>query len=202
MGFGVFLRYRSRDRTSIGPMLTEEAMLCATAFTTFACYNVWMNRKLYAASAQLDDEQRKRDLGAFFKSIHGTLNHLLLADGVWLSRFTGVAFTPRDKHGEVIAVRALSQVLYEDFEELKEQRSAMDERFQSWVATLTDDSLQREITYKTSAGSEQRNLLWHSLLHCLNHQTHHRGQITTLLTQLNVDVGDTDLIIMLREFVS
>ena len=76
------------------------------------------------------------------------------------------------------------------------------ERFQNWVATLTDDSLQREITYKTSAGSEQRNLLWHSLLHCLNHQTHHRGQITTLLTQLNVDVGDTDLIIMLREFVS
>ena len=53
-----------------------------------ARYNRWMNERLYALCAGLDDDERKRDRGAFFGSIHGTLNHLLWGDRMWLGRFT------------------------------------------------------------------------------------------------------------------
>lgn len=168
-------------------------------FLTLARYNEWMNRKLYAACETLSDEQRKRDLCAFFKSIHGTLNHILLADSVWLSRFAGDSPSLRREDGSVLAIRSLDQILYDDFQELAEQRSAMDQRLRSWVHEISDDALQHDIMYRTSTGTECAHPLWQGLLHCFNHQAHHRGQATTLLTQLGVDVGATDLIAMLRE---
>src|SRR5580658_284409 len=100
-----------------------------------ARYNRWMNEKLYGVASELTDEERKRDRGAFFKSIHGTLNHLLLADRVWMGRFTGVSL-----HGDSLGpngIRALDQELYADFDELRRERTKTDGELESWVSGLT-----------------------------------------------------------------
>lgn len=154
-------------------------------FPAMARYNRWMNQRLYACCATLSDEVRKRDSGCFFKSIHGTLNHLLLADRVWMGRFTGQAFP----------VRSLDQELYADFATLRAEREREDERIIEWVASLDPEVLAAELAYTSLARPEPRRYpLWFALTHFFNHQTHHRGQITTLLCQLGIDVGVTDLI--------
>jgi uncharacterized damage-inducible protein DinB len=154
-----------------------------------------MNDKLYAVAAALTDEARKRDCGAFFKSIHGTLNHLLLADRVWLGRFKGVTvangFMAR-------GIRSLDQELYVDFEELRRERALTDDEISMWVAGLTDERLAGPLVY-VRGGQRQEAKLWCAVAHLFNHQTHHRGQITTLLTQQGHDPGVTDLVAMLRE---
>ena len=60
-----------------------------TRYTMFAAYNAWANERLYDAAAQLSDADYRADRGAFFKSVHGTLNHLLIGDRIWMRRFTG-----------------------------------------------------------------------------------------------------------------
>jgi uncharacterized damage-inducible protein DinB len=161
-------------------MRSEEARLLAE-------YNAWMNGKLYAACATLSDEDRKRDRGAFFRSIHGTLNHVLLADSVWMGRFDGTPF----------AFNALDQELFASFDELRERRIEMDQRIERWARGLTDAALgarfefTSKITKRTHAPT-----LWRVVLHFFNHQTHHRGQLTTLLSQARVDYGVTDLFLM------
>jgi len=166
---------------------------------TLATYNRWMNQRLYEACRQLDDAERKCDRGAFFGSVHVTLNHLLLADRAWLARLSGDSerYASRDEAGEVIEVRSLGQVLYADFERLWTERQRTDMDLWDWVRQQTLETLQREIRYRNSEG-EQSHPAWWAALHAFNHQTHHRGQITTLLTQRGVAVGATDLIAMLR----
>jgi uncharacterized damage-inducible protein DinB len=151
---------------------------------TMARYNRWMNERLYESSARLADEQRKRDMGAFFKSVHGTLNHLLVADRVWLGRFTGAPFTPK----------GLDQELYADFGELRRERAKTDDAVDAWVATLTDERLRGELRYTSIVNPAPRTIaLATAVVHFFNHQTHHRGQLTTLLMQQGVDPGVTDL---------
>lgn len=155
-------------------------------------YNAWMNVRLYDACSQLSDAERKRDLGAYFKSIHGTLNHILLADRIWMGRF----------QGDLYSFKTLNDELYADFEALKRARSAEDERIAAWVKTLSNAELHRELSYVSKVNPRPRAYpLWFALSHFFNHQTHHRGQVTTLLTQLGVDPGVTDLI-WLPEFQS
>ena len=160
-----------------------------------ARYNRWMNDKLYGVTATLTDEARKRDCGAFFKSIHGTLNHILLADRVWLARFNGV---PATSGFIAPGIRSLDQELFADFDELRRERTATDEELSSWVARLTDERLAGPLVFVRS-GQKQETTLWWAVAHLFNHQTHHRGQITTLLTQQGHDPGGTDLFAMLRE---
>ena len=162
-------------------------------------YNRWMNDKLYATAAQLDDEARKRDVGAFFSSIHGTFNHLLLADRIWLARFEGAA-VPDGAMGPG-GIRSLDQELYADFDELRRERALTDDALSAWVAELTSERLAAPLVY-TRGGRAQSAPLWGSVAHLFNHQTHHRGQITTLLTQRGLDPGVTDLVAMLREEAS
>lgn len=171
-------------------------MLTPEWLGALARYNRWMNHKLYALSATLSDETRKRDLGAFFRSIHGTFNHILLADRVWLARFTGVA-VPDGFMGPG-GIRSLDQELYGDFEELRRERARTDDELSAWVAGLTDDKLAAPLVFRRR-GQQQEAPLWWSVAHLFNHQTHHRGQITTLLTQQGCDPGVTDLVAMLRE---
>jgi len=156
-----------------------------------ASYNRWMNERLYAVCAQLSDDERKRDCGAFFKSIHATLNHLLLADKIWLGRFLGEPF----------AATRLDTELHSDFTALTEDRAAEDRRIVAWADSLTEDILAGELHY---TGVVHRGIrkyeMWLVVAHFFNHQTHHRGQITTLLSQFGKDVGVTDLI-MLPEVV-
>jgi len=159
-------------------------------------YNRWMNDKLYGVAATLSDEERKRDRGAFFKSIHGTFNHLLVADRIWLGRFKGVPLTGQDLGPG--GIRALDQELYADFEELRQQRARTDDELSAWVAELTAERLAAPLVF-IRRGQPHASPLWGLVAHLFNHQTHHRGQITTLLNQFGRDPGVTDLFAMLRE---
>ena len=161
-----------------------------------ARYNRWMNEKLYECAATLSDEARKRDLGAFFKSIHGTFNHILVADRIWLARFKGEA-VPSGFIGPS-GVRSLDQELYADFDELRRQRALTDGELTAWISELTQERLSGPLVY-LRGGRRDEFPLWAAVAHLSNHQTHHRGQVTTLLTQQGRDPGVTDLSAMLRE---
>jgi uncharacterized damage-inducible protein DinB len=150
-----------------------------------ANYNRSMNERLYECCAGLSEEARKRNSGAFFKSIHGTLNHLLVGDRVWLGRFTGRLFTPR----------SLDQELYSDFTELRSERALTDAAIEAWAGSLTDPQLVNEFEYVSfTAKKSHRFPFWFVVTHFFNHQSHHRGQLTTLLSQQGIDPGVTDLI--------
>lgn len=161
-----------------------------------ARYNRWMNEKLYAVASSLGDAERKKDRGAFFGSIHGTLNHLLLADRVWLGRFTGLVPAGNDLGPG--GIRALDQELYADFDELRRERVKTDSALDAYVAALTDTVLAGPLRF-VRRGAPNELPLWHALAHLFNHQTHHRGQLTTLLMQAGQDPGVTDLVAMLRD---
>ena len=154
-------------------------------FQRLSQYNRWMNERLYQVCEAIPDSIRKEDRGAFFRSIHGTLNHLLLADKLWLSRFL---YQPFEFH-------SLDQELYTEFELLHQERQKTDQQIQDWVDSLTDEQLNSLFSF--TSFSQQRECvfpLWHVALHFFNHQTHHRGQITTLLTQSGYEPGVTDLL--------
>jgi uncharacterized damage-inducible protein DinB len=170
-------------------------------YRAMARYNAWMNERLYAVAATLGDGDRWRDLGAFFRSVHGTLNHLLLADRAWLWRFTGDAAIggSYDTQGRLIEVRALDQELYADFETLRRERARTDAAIVAWAAALTPERLAAPLRYRTTDGRACEHPLWWAASHFFNHQTHHRGQVTALLVQLGRDPGVTDLVALLRE---
>lgn len=159
-----------------------------------ARYNHWMNDKFYGLAATLSDEVRKRDEGAFFKSIHGTLNHLLLADRVWLARFTNV--TAADGFMGPGGILSLDQELYSKFEELRSERTLTDNELSTWISGLTQERLAAPLVYMRR-GQKQESPLWWAVAHLFNHQTHHRGQLSTLLKQQGCDPGVTDLFAML-----
>ena len=155
------------------------------AAQAMAEYNRWMNERLYECCARLPDRERKRDAGAFFKSIHGTLNHLLLGDKVWMGRFTGKPF----------AFTSLAQELHADFDELRAERASVDKAIIDWARALSDEDFSRELSYTSAVKPQPRRYpFWLAVAHFFNHQTHHRGQLTTLLSQLGIDPGVTDLI--------
>ena len=150
-----------------------------------ARYNLWMNTTVYDAAARLSDAERKRDLGAFFKSLHGTLNHILLGDRMWLGRFTG----------EIVRFPSLAHELCSDFGELRRERAKTDAAIDDYAAALTPERLAKPLVYRTFLNPRDVSFpLGFALMHFFNHQTHHRGQATTLLMQLGVDPGLTDLI--------
>lgn len=150
-----------------------------------AAYNQWMNQRLYAVCAGLTDAQRRQDQGAFFKSIHGTLNHLLLADKVWMGRFTGRPFQ----------VAALDQELHAGFDDLAQARRDTDAEIVRWAGSLTDECLAGTLSYTSLVSPQPRTYeYWLAVTHFFNHQTHHRGQLTTLLSQCGCEVGVTDLL--------
>jgi len=171
------------------------------SYRTLARYNTWFNARLYGAAATLTDEQRRRDVGAFFGSVHGTLNHLILADHLWMLRLDPSleAAVPRDADGNAMQPAALDTVLYDDFELLRLRRCQLDATIEQAVAALRPEDLDRDLCYSTTKGAPQRHPLWWMLTHLFNHQTHHRGQVTALLFQLGCDPGVTDLLAMMRE---
>ncbi|MDD9939225.1 MAG: DinB family protein [Myxococcales bacterium] len=167
-----------------------------------AKYNSWMNRKVLDACAQLDDSTRKRDLGAYFGSIHGTLNHVLLADRAWMMRFTGdeTRFAFRNDAGEPVRIRSLDQELHSDFDTLRRERERLDEAIELWVFGLDQPTIERTLRwYSMNRKREYEQPLWWAISHFFNHQTHHRGQLGTLLNQLGLDLGVTDLGLFIAE---
>ncbi len=148
----------------------------------FAQYNQQMTATVYRAAEQLSDTERKTDRGSFFGSIHATLNHILLVDRIWLGRIIG----------QPEAFAALDQELYSDFDRLSNAHQQMSQRIVDWAETLTDEQLSADFRYHDMAGKPWSCPLWVAVTQLYNHQTHHRGQLTTLLSQRDIEVGVTD----------
>lgn len=154
-------------------------------YITFAGYNEWANRRLYDAAARLSDADYRADRGVFFRSMHGTLNHLLATDRIWMQRFTG--------NGE--APDRLDAILHEDFAGLRAAREAEDRRIVAWIGGLDAERLAGSIRYRrVSSPEEFVQPLSPALDHWFNHQAHHRGQAHALLTGLGQAAPELDLL--------
>ena len=148
-----------------------------------AVYNRRANRRLYDACARLTDEERKRRRPAFFGSIHGTLNHIMVGDRIWLARFSG----------EEVPSTGLDAVLYEDFAELREAREREDARIEEFVAGMDEGFLCGTILYENNEGRGLEDPVDVLLPHFFNHETHHRGQIHDMLSATDVPPPVLDL---------
>jgi len=164
-------------------------MIDAAYVRHMARYNRWQNENLYGAADRLSDEERRRERGAFFGSIHKTLSHILWGDQVWMSRFTDL---PRPAVGI-----PGSTTLFPDWKKLKSQRAVFDGRMFDWASTIDSDWLATDQTFYSGATErEWTRPRWVLVTHMFNHQTHHRGQVHCLLTQAGIKPSDTDLTVM------
>lgn len=153
-------------------------------YQLMAEYNCWINQNIYLVCSEIPDEKRKPDFGAFFKSIHGTLNHLLYGDKAWMGRFTNHPFS----------VTVSGQELYADFDVLRAEREIVDQQILEWSKHLDFDWLSQPFEYTSNVDGKQRVLpTWVLVTHMFNHQTHHRGQVTTLIKQVGYEPGVTDI---------
>ena len=149
-----------------------------------ARYTRWMNERLYALLAEFDDTERKHDRGAFFGSIHGTLNHLLWGDRMWLSRFIDA---PCD-------AAPFGADMYADFAELQRQRESTDQVLANWAGNVSPAWLASTLTYTSKSDGRTREMpAAVAAIHLFNHGIHHRGQLTALIKQAGRDPGATDL---------
>lgn len=166
-----------------------------------AAYNAWMNTRLYEAAGRLPAEALSADRKAFFGSILGTLNHLLAGDRIWLARF---AAHPA-KHASLDPIRALAvpqrldQRLFADFQRLAEHRRWLDGVISAWADSLAEADLDHPLHYANMKGATADRNFFGLVMHFFNHQTHHRGQATTLLSQTDIDVGATDLLALIPD---
>jgi uncharacterized damage-inducible protein DinB len=159
-------------------------------FTMMAAYNRWANVRLYAMAAALPDELYRKPIGVYFKSLHGTLNHILTADRIWMHRLAGKGDHPNK----------LNATIHDDLPSLREARVAEDQRIVSFVDSLHDADFEKSWDYRMLNGTPQRQHLREILAHLFNHQTHHRGQAHAALTALGVSEPEPlDLLLMLRE---
>ncbi|MBX4974676.1 damage-inducible protein DinB [Rhizobium lentis] len=158
-------------------------------YRMFAAYNRWANAQVYAAAAELSDAEFRSDRGAFFGSLHRTLNHLLVADRIWMKRFTGTGEAPT----------TLDAILFDEMDALAAARKAEDERIIAWTDGLDEAALAANFTYVTVVQpAEITQPLAPALAHLFNHQTHHRGQCHMTLTALGKPSLQLDLIYFLR----
>lgn len=154
-------------------------------FTMMAAYNRWANGILYDAAATLTAEDYMRDTGAFFRSMMGTLNHILVADRIWMSRFTGKGAAPA----------SLDAILHSTLPALRRARETEDNHIIEWIAGLDDEQLEGRFTYMTVVNPRTiSQRLAPALTHLFNHQTHHRGQAHMILSVLGKDPPSLDLI--------
>jgi uncharacterized damage-inducible protein DinB len=154
-----------------------------------AAYNAEMNARLYAAASGLTEAERRAEQGAFWGSIHGTLNHLVWADQMWMSRFAGWA--------KPDIVQKDSAGLFDDFADLRAERIRLDGALSAWADGVTAEWLEGELVwYSGSAKRELHRPRAPLLAHLFNHQTHHRGQAHALLTRAGAQTGDTDLFLV------
>ena len=151
-----------------------------------ARYNRWQNQNLYGVADALPDEERRRERGAFFGSIHNTLSHLLWGDRIWMSRFSDV---PKPVGGIPESVS-----MYPDWDGLKRERAEFDETIVAWADKLDAAWLAGDLSYYS--GAMKRDVTrakWQLVTHFFNHQTHHRGQVHCMLTQAGAKPHATDL---------
>jgi uncharacterized damage-inducible protein DinB len=143
-----------------------------------------MNERLYALAGELADVERNRDRGAFFGSIHRTLNHILWGDRIWLGRFTA----------DPCNVAPYGADMFDEFDRLAHEREVTDTAILAWSGAVTEAWLASTLEYRAASDGRRRQLpAWIAAVHLYQHATHHRGQLTTLLKQTGKDAGTTDL---------
>ena len=174
------MNFHLKDRPMTNALIPHYQML--------ARYNTLANRRLYEVCARLSDAERKRVRPAFFKSIHGTLNHIMVGDRIWLARF----------EGSEIASTRLDAILYEDFDALGAARMSEDARIEAFASGIDEDFLGKTIRYRNHAGNTHVDPVDLLVAHLFNHQTHHRGQIHDMLTQTDVTPPALDMHRVLR----
>jgi uncharacterized damage-inducible protein DinB len=158
-------------------------------FDTFARFNAWANQRLYEAVGAIDDDEYRADRGVFFRSLHGTLNHLLASDRIWMRRITGTGDAPE----------RLDAILFDDFASLRAALEAEDRRIVDHVGRLTEAELAGVIRYRRVSTPEVfEQPLGPALAHLFNHQTHHRGQAHAVLTGLGRAAPELDLLYFQR----
>ncbi|UTF58877.1 DinB family protein [Gilvimarinus sp. DA14] len=163
-----------------------------------ASYNRRMNRQVYAAAAQLEETLLSEPAGAYFGSIFGTLNHILVGDLIWLARFAThkEAYSSLQALAELPCPQALDQLLYPRFGALAAARALVDEAIVRWASDeLAAPDLAQPLAYCNVQGEATRRDFGELVMHFFNHQTHHRGQVSTLLAQRGVDIGVTDFLL-------
>ena len=156
---------------------------------TLARYHGWANTRLANVCEQLPDEEYFRTRPAFFRSIHGTLNHILLADRIWLSRI----------RGDQPVKAKLDTILYDDREELRRARSEEDRKIVALVEGMSPQQIERVLHYRNTSGTVFETPMAWVLAHLFNHGTHHRGQIHDMLSQTSVAPPSLDLMHFIRE---
>ena len=152
-------------------------------FRTLAYYNRIANERLYERCAELSAEEYRKPRARSFGSIHGLLNHMLLGDMIWMSRFEGGgATTP-----------PLNTVLFDNFADLRAARAEQDARIEAFFSRIDSDAIERTFSYINNQGKDYVESAPVAFAHFFNHQTHHRGQITVMLSQTAVKPPSLDL---------
>ena len=169
-------------------------------FRLMAPYNAWMNARLYVAAERLTADEIARDRGAFFGSILGTLNHLVASDLIWFGRLAN--HPPLSGRINLAGLPEPTSVRFTvagDLAGLRPIRERLDRMIVGFVDGLTEADIAGTFDYRRTDGTRQRKVLSSVLSHIFNHQTHHRGQVTTLLFQAGIDVGVTDLLALIPD---
>jgi uncharacterized damage-inducible protein DinB len=165
-------------------------------YRRYARYNAWINQSLLDASLSVPKEMQNQDQQVFFNSLTGSWNHILVGDLLWLNRLAIIFPIIDDVIGNWPKPTKLDQILYPDLAQLATARQKLDELIIQWCDLLRESDCEDRLQYNNSQDEEQVRPLPDILQHLFNHQTHHRGQITALLSQLGVDYGATDFIMM------
>lgn len=167
-------------------------------FLLMATYNRRMNHQVYTAARQLDEAELHQDQGAFFGSVIGTLNHLLVGDLIWLRRFSthSESYQLKIQLHNLPVPKGLNELMFDRLDTLETARQQVDQCVLDWLANeVQENDFSRALVYRNSQGIASERNFGELLAHLFNHQTHHRGQVSTLLSQLGQDVGATDFLL-------
>ena len=164
-------------------------------------YNHLMNQRIYNACSGLSAEVLAQNCGAFFGSILGTLNHLAVGDTLWLKRFyaADLNLISLEPVNNLPLPEALDSILFTNLPKLRGRRELLDQALLDFGNEVSESALHGTITYRNTKGMASTKVFFSVVMHLFNHQTHHRGQITTLLSQLQIDVGVTDLVAIIQD---
>ena len=164
-------------------------------------YNQWLNHKIYQAALQLGNEKIQTSQNAFFDSIIGTLNHIYVADIIWLNRFAQhpINYQALQNLPEIDNLTALDQIASNSIKELSNLRKELDNIIIEWCQEINLDDLESNLQYANTKGVQYSKNLGELIHNFFNHQTHHRGQVSTLIYQQGVDIGVTDLLAVIQD---
>lgn len=170
-------------------------------FQLMSTYNQWMNNGLYELASPLTAADLARDRGVYFGSVLGTFNHILVGDTIWLKRFSDhpSRFAALQHLSTTPSPQSLAEIAYPDFTELRGAREEMDAVIVEFAHQATDSDYEHQLSYRNTKGILSRRKFGFLVHHFFNHQTHHRGQMTALFSQMGLDFGSTDLLAKIPE---